>query len=124
MAGVDGSWRSLTGEWPEALEFFEAVVGLHDAGIDGFALDDGGAVLSMRLWDESSYSDETGWTTIHETLSVDMVGAEGPATEVLREHIGYDIIEAALDKTSLRIETLQGTLMFRFAKIRFSVPQA
>jgi hypothetical protein len=124
MGGEDGPWRSLTGEWPEALEFFEAVVGLHDAGIDGFALHDGGAVLSMRLWDVSSYSDETGSKTVHETLSVDMVGAEGPAAEVLKEHIGYDIIEAALDKTSLRIETLQGTLMFRFGAIRFSVPQA
>jgi hypothetical protein len=53
-----------------------------------------------------------------------MVAAEGPAAEVLREHIGYDIVEAALDRTSLRIETLQGTLMFRFESIRFSVPQA
>ena len=124
MGGEGEPWRSLTGEWPDALDFFESVAGLHDAGINGFAIGDGWSVLSVRLADVSSYSEETGWTTVHEVLSVDMFRAEGPAVEVLSEHFGYDIIEAALDSRSLRIVTLKGTLKFGFESIRFSVPKA
>jgi hypothetical protein len=116
--------KYLTNTWPEAVAFFESVVGLHDAIIEEVQVLPIVNVCTLVLSDVCQHSVKSGFSVAYERLHVEMVEASGPTAELADRCVGYDIADAELLQGELWVKTLAGSISFQFRIIRFVEPES
>jgi hypothetical protein len=114
--------KSLTNSWPEAVAFFESVIGLHDAMIESVDIEQDHQRAVIVLSQVSRHSTEIGFSVAYEHLHVEMLGCSVDDPKSISKYLGYDIVDAELLPGSLWIKTLVGSLCFKFKSIGFQLP--
>jgi hypothetical protein len=114
--------RKLTETWQDASVLFDDLIGLHDATIYAIRFTPNERQCTLVLSEVQKFSEATGFQTAHNTLLAKMHGANLVDSQKAEELVGYDVVKAELLPDSLWISTLAGSLLIRFEKISFELP--
>lgn len=109
----------LTKDFDAALNLFEKTLSLHDATIAGFAETNNGISCKIYFSDVYGHSKEDGFRVIYTNLVAELENFHCANLSLVRESIGYDVLDAELSDKSLRINTLCGQFTFNFTEMNF-----
>ncbi len=114
--------RYLTLDWPDALSFFDGVIGLHDSEVIDVKIDRESKLGYIILINVLDYSIEQGFRVKFDRIIIEMADVSTDHDEVASVLVGYDLVDAELKDGSLWMSTMVGSVLFRFKTIRFLLP--
>jgi hypothetical protein len=109
-------------DWSQVTEFWNSVLGMHDAVLTDAQNSKAAATLTLGFQDVLTHDPSGGFRLLYPKVQLLLSGVEVSQARRVTDAVGNDIVAAELLPNELWVNTMAGSFTVAFSSLRFVIP--